>query len=426
MKVLLSAFACSPYEGSEPGVGWNWAVEIAKLGHEVVVLTRDIYRDVFARAEREGLIPGRLRVAYHEVPYLRKWRRGGLYDHAWSLAWQVSAVRTARALHAAENFDLVHHITYGTLRQTTRLYQLGLPLVLGPAGGGERAPMALRRGYGVRGWMLDGVRDVVNWSTRLDPMSRQAMAAATVIYLKTPMSNVFVPPRFRHKVDVRTEIGTRPDNPPPPPEPTPTFGPNRPIKLLFAARFIYWKGMHLGLPAVAELRRRGVPVKLTMLGEGSQEVAWRRLADQLGIGDLITWERRVPYDRMPGFYRAHDALLFPSLHDSSGNVVLECLSHGVPVVCLALGGPGLIVNDSCGRVVAPGSVTQTVQRLADAVAELFHDPALFHSLRQAGPERAASYSLPRTVASTYADIERRLCDAAPSANARVRFGHESV
>ena len=35
---------------------------------------------------------------------------------------------------------------------------------------------------------------------------------------------------------------------------------------------------------------------------------------------------------------SHDFLLFPSLHDSGGFVVLEALCHGMPVLCLDLGG----------------------------------------------------------------------------------------
>ena len=37
---LLSAYACEPEKGSEPGVGWNWALELAKK-HKVVVITRE-------------------------------------------------------------------------------------------------------------------------------------------------------------------------------------------------------------------------------------------------------------------------------------------------------------------------------------------------------------------------------------------------
>ena len=40
MRILISAFACGPNHGSEDGVGWNWAIEAAKLGHEVIVLTQ--------------------------------------------------------------------------------------------------------------------------------------------------------------------------------------------------------------------------------------------------------------------------------------------------------------------------------------------------------------------------------------------------
>ena len=40
LKVLLSAYACEPNKGSEPGVGWNWLIEIAKLNHKVTVITR--------------------------------------------------------------------------------------------------------------------------------------------------------------------------------------------------------------------------------------------------------------------------------------------------------------------------------------------------------------------------------------------------
>ena len=48
--------------------------------------------------------------------------------------------------------------------------------------------------------------------------------------------------------------------------------------------------------------------------------------------------------RSAELYRRHHALLYPSLHDSSGNVVLEALFHGLPVVCLDLGGPAEIVD----------------------------------------------------------------------------------
>ena len=40
MKILLSAYACEPNKGSEPEVGWQWALSLSKLGHEIYVITR--------------------------------------------------------------------------------------------------------------------------------------------------------------------------------------------------------------------------------------------------------------------------------------------------------------------------------------------------------------------------------------------------
>src|SRR6266403_3844313 len=75
-------------------------------------------------------------------------------------------------------------------------------------------------------------------------------------------------------------------------------------------------------------------------------------------------------------YSEFDCLLFPSLHDSSGNVVIEALSFGLPVVCLNLGGPPTFVNSNCGIVVdvANRSESQVVDGLAQALTSLAMSP----------------------------------------------------
>ena len=43
MNVLASVYACSPYDGSERAVGWNWLKELNKF-HEITALTSHIYK----------------------------------------------------------------------------------------------------------------------------------------------------------------------------------------------------------------------------------------------------------------------------------------------------------------------------------------------------------------------------------------------
>ena len=413
MKVLLSAFSCAPNQGSEPGLGWGWAVEVARLGHDVLVLTSSERQEAIEAELASGRLPPTLRFEYFLPAWLARLQRKGLalgYEsltwHTVHLLWQLLVYGHVRRRLADRRFDLVHHITFSGIRHPTLLGRLGFPLVLGPLGGGERAPLALRRSLGWRGWLLEAVRDVHTFLIRFDPITRRACRDAEVIYVKTEQTRTALPGRFRDKTVVQMEIGTKDVAMPA----RPIREPGGPLRLLYAGRFLYWKGMHLGLRALAELRARGVDAHLTMLGGGPDEQSWRALADQLGLGPAVRWVARIEHSRMAEMYGSHDVVLFPSLHDSSGNVVLEALFHGLPVVCLDLGGPAVIATESCGRIVATAgrSESEVVTGLADALEELARSEPLLDELSRGAQIRAEIFRWPTLVRRVYDDIARRL------------------
>jgi glycosyltransferase involved in cell wall biosynthesis len=413
MRILLSAFSCGPHRGSEEGVGWNWAVEAARLGHDVIALTQTELQGEIEAEVASGRLPPALRFEFFMPPWLDWLQRKGvalkfeqLTWHLVHLVWQIRAYRHARQHLAAWRPDLVHHITFSGIRHPTLMGRLPIPLVLGPLGGGERAPYALRRGFGWRGWLTDALRDLHTCLIRWDPITRRACADALVIYVKTEQSRRALPARWQGKTEVHLEIGTRDLADAPRPE----RAPGAPLRLLFAGRFLYWKGMHLGLKGFALLLGRGVDARLTMLGGGPDEQAWRQLAERLGIGHAVDWLAWVEHSRIGELYRRHDALLFPSLHDSSGNVVLEALVHGLPVVCLDLGGPAELVDGRCGRVVATAGRSEAAcaQGLADALEELAGNHALLRQLSDGARARAHTLRWSRLVGSLYDDVTRRL------------------
>jgi glycosyltransferase involved in cell wall biosynthesis len=410
LRVLLSAFECAPGVGSETEVGWRWALEIARLGHEVVVLTWTRDRTILEAARAAGTVPASVRFEYVMPGWLETLLEGGLPLQLVHLSWQLVAYRHARDLARTERFDLVHHITYCVIRQPSFMGRLPLPFVLGPVGGGETAPLALRRGMGARGWLLDLVRDGLNLVARFDPITRSALAAARLIYVSSPDTARLVPDRLKHKVRVQLQIGiaeqeilaAAPADP----------HVNGELRLLYVGRCLAWKGMHLGFEALAELRARGRPARLSIAGTGAAEHRWRAMARRLGLDDAVDWLAWVPYERMPEVYRGHDLLLFPSLHDSGGHVVLEALAHGLPVVCFDLGGPGSMVDASCGRVVTTvrRSRAEAIRGLTDALQELADDPQLRRQLGLGARNRVRNYDWRRQVAAVYAEIEAALVD----------------
>jgi glycosyltransferase involved in cell wall biosynthesis len=403
LRLLLSAYACEPDKGSEPGVGWRWAIETARLGHQVVVITRSNNRAAIENALRNRpdlLALSNLRFVYFDLPsWLRWWKRGSRGVHAYYVLWQLGAYWRARRLHRNEPFDAVHHITFGVTRHPSFMGRLGIPFVLGPLGGGEHAPLALRRHFPLAGQLSDAVRDLANFVARVDPFVRQMLDAADVILVKTRDTLAWLPTRYRDKAHCRLEIGSDAVAPAAPGARRKSGEP----RFLYVGRFLHWKGMGLGLLALAQLRRQGIAATLTLVGQGPQAQRWRALAADLGIAEAVHWVPWLAQKELLASYAGFDALLFPSLHDSSGNVVLEAMARGLPVVCLELGGPGELVDASCGSVVpvAGRNEEQVVAGLAAALREMACDDATIDRLRQGARARAANLAWATQVARVW-------------------------
>ena len=150
MKILMSAFACGPNCGSEPGVGWSWSMEAAKLGHSVTVLTQTYQRDLIEERIAKGEVPDNLGFEFFMPSWLERLRGAGvgtrLEGPTWltvHLLWQVLAYLHLRRRDLAGSFDVIHHITYGGIRHPTLLGLLDVRL-LRPAAAIEPAVQADR------------------------------------------------------------------------------------------------------------------------------------------------------------------------------------------------------------------------------------------------------------------------------------------
>lgn len=111
LKILVSAYACEPGKGSEPGVGWNWVKQLARF-HDVWVLTRTNNREPIERALAQEPMAN-VHWVYFDLPrWARFWKKGRRGVHLYYYLWQIGAYFVGRRLHNQVKFDLVHHITF--------------------------------------------------------------------------------------------------------------------------------------------------------------------------------------------------------------------------------------------------------------------------------------------------------------------------
>lgn len=378
MKILLSAFAFAPNIGSEPGVGWRWAAELGKH-HEVMVITDATRRPL---VEADGVqLPENVEVAYYRPGWLRAVTLNSTTAQLLYTLWQFGLLGFARQLHRERRFDLAIHITYSVFRHPSFLGYLGTPFIFGPLGGGEDAPLVLKRSIRGREKFKELLRSLLNKTALFDPFLWIAYSRSTLILTSTPETKRALPWPFRKRAIVYPNLGAdMPDDI----EPC-ARQPGEPLRVLFAGRLLGWKGAQLAIRAVSGAMEQGVPVEFTLLGRGPFEAELRKVAKKAGIHDHIRWISQMPQQELFGLYKTMHCFLFPSLHDSGGTVVLEAQANGLPVICLDLGGPATLVTAETAIVVSTKGQDEAdvVQGLTSAICRLAKDESQRRAMARA-------------------------------------------
>lgn len=379
MKVLVSAYACEPDHGSEPGVGWNVARQVSR-DHEVYVITRANNRDSIEEELRREPSP-RLHFLYFDLPpWARWWKRGMRGINLYYYLWQCGIYWKAKKLHQEIGLDIVHHVTFVKYWMPSFVALLPVPFLWGPVGGGESAPSAFRRAFGLRGRIYEAARDLMRWVGEHDPFVRVTAKRSRIALATTSETASRLDRLGCQTVTVRAAVGLdeqmvrslaadpaeRADGP----------------RFVSIGRLIHWKGFHLSLRAfaLADLQK----AEYWVIGDGPERTRLEMEARDTGISDRVNfWGSLSREETLRSLLQA-DVLVHPSLHDSGGYVCLEAMAAGKPVVCLNLGGPAVLVTDETGIRVEAATPDQVVRDLAQAMEGLAKDDGLRRGMGDAG------------------------------------------
>lgn len=419
MRILLSAFGFGPGEGSESGGAWRWANELAKTNDVVVVTDGHNLRRIGAKVAE--LKQPRLTVLYYRPWWITRMRVTSKTSQFVFGQWQFGLMFFARKLHCEQPFDLCHHISYGVFRQASWLGFVGPPFVFGPVGGGEDAPWRLKGSLPTKEKVRELARALVNKLPLVNPLWHFALMRADLVIARTVETRNRFPPWIRRRTIIAQEIGTPAGELPRASQ----SGEGQPLRLLFVGRLLGWKGAQFALGAVHLLRLRGVDVRLKLVGSGPMRTKLHAMASHCQIDDRVEFVESLPQVELFKLYSQAQVFLFPSLHDSGGNVVLEALAAGLPVVCLDLGGPAGFVDASCGAVVPARDAKdeqELVARLTDAIASVAASAPQWQLLQAGALARAEQLTWERQIAHIQAEIQRML--RLPEASEKRRVGEQ--
>lgn len=357
MRVLLSAYACRPNAGSEPGVGWNWATHLAARGFEVHVLVAKRNQGPIQAGLSGKAIPN-LHFTYIPVPYKWAQKSEGLHY----VLWQFAVLKAARELASKIDFDLAHHVTYASVHVPSQLWRLGIPVIFGPVGGGQTAPASMLRYFGPKQFG-ERLRTSITKSLSHSPVHRGWLRRMSfILAANTNTLNIVRAlgcDNASLMCDSSIPIEYFAERPRIFEEQTGT------LKLLWVGRMLPRKALPLALDALAQLHQ---DVKLTIAGDGLDTATVHEMIRARNLQQRVLWKgTRLTFQELRKEYAENDAMLFTSLRDSFGSQVLEAMAMGLPVITLDLHGAHDFVPDGASLKVPVGNADETVRNLADAI-----------------------------------------------------------
>jgi glycosyltransferase involved in cell wall biosynthesis len=168
------------------------------------------------------------------------------------------------------------------------------------------------------------------------------------------------------------------------------------VRLLLVGRLSWRKGQTVALQALAAVRRAGVDATLTLAGEHypGYEAYVEELHTLVADLDLTDVVRFVGFHHdLSPFWADADVALVPSLLEPFGNVAVEAMAAGVPVIASAVQGLAEIIEDGVtGRLTRAGDV----DALTHAILQFVHEPeSAIQMATTAAHTVAERYSLDR-------------------------------
>jgi len=395
LTLLVSAYACNPLatEESNPGealLGWNLIKQLNRF-HDVSVLTRTYNRKGIEEAAVREKITN-VRFHYLTLPkFLSVLKRNFLGFSLYYLIWQVKAFFLAKSLNKNNHYDCFHHITFNNDWMPSFIGAfLPLPFIWGPMGGGQKVPHSFKRTIHWKNRINQNLRLAGQWFWRNTWFRRRCVKKALAILvcntdtedkIKTDAKKIYFYPvngissdELSHSSNTKTEKPSQ-------------------FRVIYAGRLDAIKGINLGIEAFHVFSLKYPESFFKIIGIGPEMERLKNLADLLNIRNKIKFYSWLEREELLEQLRNSDVLLFPSFRDGGGQVVIEAMACGKPVIGVNVGGPGFHIQNEWGIKIEPENPEYTIQEMAKALEKLYLDVELREKMGAAGRRRTEEFYL---------------------------------
>ncbi len=185
LNILINAYAVNPNWGSEPGMGWNWIVNLSRYCNLYVITEGEWKTEI---EEAVAKLPQKDNLHFYYNPVSEKVRKMCWNQGDWRFYWfyrqcQKKTFKIAQEIIATERIDVIHQLNMIGFIEPGFLWKIkDIPYVWGPIGGMELMPIAYLKGAFAKRKIIVYVKNLLNrLQTRFSPRVCTALARADAL-----------------------------------------------------------------------------------------------------------------------------------------------------------------------------------------------------------------------------------------------------
>jgi glycosyltransferase involved in cell wall biosynthesis len=376
IKVLAVAPYCDGLDVGEAWCAYQWIKNLSAVA-DVTLLT----------VRRQGQVPASEQLPNVEVvdweestSFARFERMSSMLKPGYVAFYLRARKWLSAALAKGQTFDIGHQFTPIALRYPSPLEGYSIPYIIGPLGGSLDTPDEFVSECRSAAWYTR-LRSLDRWRLKRDRLLKRSYGNAAAVLGVAPYVGDLLSAAKPQRFEVISELGIDTLASAHQRQATPGV-----LRLVHVGRGVRTKGLRDAIRAIA-LLPKDIDVHLDVAGRGEEIAICQAEAERLGIQDRVSFLGQVPRSDVEKLYAQADAFLFPSFREPSGSVIFEALRHGLPVITTDRGGPGYVVDDTCGLKVPAIAPEQLASNLCAAIQRLAWDTDLRMRLGEGARKR---------------------------------------
>ncbi|MCI6051412.1 glycosyltransferase [Phocaeicola plebeius] len=366
LSILINAYACSPEMGSEPGMGWNWCVNLAKHC-ELHIITEGEFRDNIEAALPN--LPQRNNMHFYYNPVSEKirkmcWNQGDWRFYKYYREWQWKTYLIAKKIIQKHHIDVIHQLNMIGFREPGYLWKIkNIPFIWGPIDAKESFPTTFLKDASFKTKLFISLKNAIT-KYQLKYAKRVHLAAKQATYVISASSNSQQAIRkyFHIESPLLNETGCYIQD-----HPIIDKSKKEDFDILWVGKLDFRKQLNIALCSIARAQNRHF--KLHIVGGGNNSF-YQMLAKKLGIEKQCIWYGSISHKQVQKFMQKSDIFFFTSIAEGTPHVVLEAIGNNLPVLCFNTCGQGDCVNENIGIKIELSNPEQSIQEFSSILNDL--------------------------------------------------------